>query len=444
MSELSSVIENNMLLETNAKSQEYAKNAKLGWVVVVTSALFFFYEFIQMNLFNTINTQLRESFQLNAEQLGQFFSMYFYANALMLFPVGNLVDRYSTKKLLLLAVSICTLGTGLFSIAETYWVAALGRFLVGGGAAFCFLSCIRLASRWFPPQRMAFVVGVVVTMAMLGGLVAQTPFSLLIDMLGSWRQALLLNTFLGFVIFVAIYFFVQDRPANAHVDAKNDREKLKELGLMRCISIAALNPQNWFCGFYTALVNLPVFILGGLWGIRYLMDVHHVTATEASYATTLFFVGVIFGSLIYGWISDHIERRVMPMVVGAILSLAVIATLMYVPDLSLTSLIVLFFLIGLVTSSQVLTYPTIAELNPIYLTSTAVSIDSVCIMVSGFVFPPFFGWLMEQRGGHDVVNGVAVYSAQDFNYAMLVFPISFVVALVFAFFIRETFCRAQA
>lgn len=443
MSELSSTIEDSEAM-FDTRPQVSAEQSKLAWIVVVTSALFFFYEFIQMNLFNTINVQLRETFQLNAEQLGQFFSMYFYANALMLFPVGNLVDRYSTRKLLLFAVAICTIGTGLFSTANTYWVAALGRFMVGGGAAFCFLSCIRLASRWFPPQRMAFVVGVVVTMAMLGGLVAQTPFSLMIDALGSWREALLINTVLGVAIFVAILLFVQDRPAGAHEDAKMDRERLKQLGLLRCIKMAALNPQNWFCGFYTALVNLPVFILGGLWGIRYLMDVHHVTATEASYATTLFFVGVIFGSLIYGWISDHMERRVSPMVVGACLSLLVIAILMFVPNLSLPSLIILFFLIGLVTSSQVLTYPTIAELNPIYLTSTAVSIDSVCIMVSGFIFPPFFGWLMEQRGGHEVVNGVAVYSAQDFNYAMLVFPAGFVIALIFAFFIRETYCRAQA
>lgn len=443
MSELSSTIEESKAM-FDTRPQVNAAQSKLAWIVVVTSALFFFYEFIQMNLFNTINVQLRETFQLNAEQLGQFFSMYFYANALMLFPVGNLVDRYSTKKLLLFAVGVCTIGTGLFSTANTYWVAALGRFMVGGGAAFCFLSCIRLASRWFPPQRMAFVVGVVVTMAMLGGLVAQTPFSLMIDVLGSWRQALLINTVLGVAIFVAILLFVQDRPAGAHEDAKMDRERLKQLGLLRCIKIAALNPQNWFCGFYTALVNLPVFILGGLWGIRYLMDVHHVTATEASYATTLFFVGVIVGSLVYGWISDHIERRVSPMIVGGVLSLLVIAILMFVPNLSLPSLIVLFFLIGLVTSSQVLTYPTIAELNPIYLTSTAVSIDSVCIMVSGFIFPPFFGWLMEQRGGHEIVNGVAVYSAQDFNYAMLVFPAGFVIALIFAFFIRETYCRAQA
>jgi len=429
---------------TNSIPQEKTKHGRLAWVVTLTAALFFFYEFIQMNVFNTINAELREAYHLDAVSLGQFFSMYFYANFLCLFPAGNLLDRYSTRKLLIFAVSICTLGTFIFAFAKVYWVAAMGRFFVGMGASFCFLSCIRLASRWFPPQRMAFVTGVVVTFAMLGGLIAQTPFAWLTEYLGNYHYTLALNAFLGIAILLVTVFVVQDRPPDHLDEEKADNQHLHDLGLWGCIKLAMLNPQNWFGGIYTALMNLPVFILGGLWGVMYLTEVHHITAEQASYATTLFFVGVIFGSLGFGWFSDHIERRVLPMIIGAIVSLGVMAILMYVPNLSLTSLIVLFFLVGFVTSSQVLTYPTIAELNPIYLTSTAVSIDSLCIMSSGFIVPPLFGWLMERNSINDVVTGVKVYSAQDFHNAMLIMPIAFIVALVVSFLIKETFCRSQA
>jgi MFS family permease len=433
--------------EAMQASHRHEKTARtqLAWVVTLTAALFFFYEFIQMNLFNAINVQLREAFHLDAVQLGQLFSMYFYANALFLFPAGNLLDRFSTRKLLLLAVIVCTIGTFIFGIATEYWMAAASRFIVGASASFCFLSCIRIASRWFPPQRMAFVTGIVVTMAMLGGLVAQTPFAFVTEYMGSWRQAMLLNTALGVVIVIAIFFLVEDRPPDALEEAKTDQRRLKELGLWRCIKLAAFNPQNWLGGIYTALMNLPVFILGGLWGIHYLVEVRHISLVQASYATTLFFVGVTFGSPVFGWFSDKIGRRVLPMVIGAILSLLVMLTLIYAPDLSLQSIIGLFFLIGFVTSSQVLTYPAIAELNPIYLTSTAVSIDSICIMISGFVFPPFFGWLMDKSGdSHEMVNGVAIYTAQNFNYAMLIFPVAFVVGCIITFFMRETYCKSQA
>jgi MFS family permease len=396
-----------------------------------------------MHIFNTINGQLREAFQLDAVQIGNFFSMYFYANFIFLFFAGTLLDRFSTRKLLLMAISISIVGTFLFSIATVYWLAAFGRFMVGTASSFCFLSCIRLASRWFPPQSMAFVTAVIVTMAMLGGLVAQTPFALLTEWLGNFRHALLLNTALGVVVLILNFLFVQDRPIDGERIVVIEHQQLKALGLWRSIKLAALNPQNWLGGIYTALLNLPVFVLGGLWGILYLNGADHLTKEEASYATALFFVGVIFGSLSYGWFSDHIERRVLPMIIGAILSFIVMMVLLYVPHLSLAMIILLFFLIGFVTSSQVLTYPLIAELNPSYITSTALSIDSVCIMASGFIIPPLFGWLMELSMTHHALDHVTIYTAEDFKWAMLIMPISFVIALIVTFFMRETYCKPQ-
>lgn len=414
----------------------------LAWTVTLAAALFFFYEFIQLTMPNVINTQLMQSFDLNAAQLGVLISMYFWANMLFLFPAGNLLDRFSTKKLLLFAVSLCTIGTFIFSVAEHYSVAALGRFIVGAGAAFCFLSCIRLASRWFPPSRMALVTGIVVTMAMLGGFVGQSPMVLLSNFVG-WRHAILLNAVLGIFIALAIMFVVQDRPPNTHEEAKADKAKLKSLGILRCIKLVLLNPNNWLGGIYTSLLNLPVFLLGGLWGVRYLVQIHHLTEVEASYATSMLFVGVIFGSPAFGWFSDHIGRRCLPMIIGAIASLVVMLALMYIPDLSLTSLIVIFFLIGFVTSSQVLSYPAIAELNPIALTGTAVSIASMLIMSSGVIFLPLFGKLLELNWDHQKMNGMPIYSVTDYNTAMWIMPVAFIIGIAIAFMIRETYCESQ-
>ncbi len=425
--------------QSNASKNDHVKTA---WLVVLAASLFFFYEFIQLNLFNAIDVQLMQAFQLNAPQLGQLSSMYFYANALLLFPAGILLDRYSTKKLLLLAVVLCTVGTFAFGIAQTYLLAAAGRFIVGCGAAFCFLSCIRLASRWFPPSKMAFVTGIVVTMAMLGGLVAQTPFEILSNAIG-WRNAVLIDAALGIFVGLAILFLVQDRPPNSHEDSQAEKAHLQSLGLWKSIGLVLSNKNNWFGGIYTSLLNLPVFLLGALFGIHYLVEVHHISSVQASYATTMFFVGVTLGSPAFGWFSDHIGRRVLPMIVGAVLSLIVMLILMYVPDLSLSTLIFLFFLIGFVTSSQVLSYPAIAELNPIALTSTAVSIASVSIMLSGAIFQPFFGWIMQLHWDHTVVDGVPMYSAHDFLNAMMIMPVSFILGLIIAIMIKETYCKSQ-
>ena len=437
-----------MVLETSIMTKSPSTtvttdHTALGWIVVLSASLFFFYEFIQLTLFSAINVQLMQAFHLNAPQLGQLSSMYFYTNAIFIFPAGILLDRYSTKKLILAAAILSTLGTLAFGMAHTYFVAAAGRAVVGVGAAFCFLSCIRLASRWFPPSKMALVTGIVVTMAMLGGLVSQTPFALLSNYMG-WRNAVMVDVVLGVIITLIVAFFVQDRPPNGHEAMHADKAHLKSLGIWRSIGLVLLNKQNWYGGLYTSLLNLPVFVLGALYGIHYLVQVHHLTEVQGSYATTMFFVGVIFGSPIFGWVSDHIGRRTLPMIIGAILSLIVILALMFIPELSLSLSIFLFFLIGFTTSSQVLSYPAIAELNPTALTSTAVSIASVSIMLSGVIVQPLFGWLMELNWNGAVVDGLSVYTADDFLNAMMIFPASFVIGLVIAWLMKETFCKSQA
>src|SRR5205823_1769138 len=116
-------------------------------------------------------------------------------------------------------------------------------------------------------------------------------------------------------------FIVKDRPPDALHEEKLEKQHLQNLGLWRSVKLAALNPQNWLGGLYTALMNLPVFLLGALWGIHYLVAVRHITVVEASYATTIFFLGLLFGSAAFGWISDRIGRRILPMVIGAVLSL---------------------------------------------------------------------------------------------------------------------------
>ncbi|MDR3478094.1 MAG: MFS transporter [Gammaproteobacteria bacterium] len=424
------------------KSKKPIAHGTLAWTVTLTSSLFFFYSFIQILVPNAINVQLMQTFSLDAVGLGWLVSMYFWANALFLFPAGNLLDRYSTKKLVLVAIAFCIAGTFLFAVAPTAILAAAGRFLVGLGGSFCFLSSVRLASRWFPPNRMALVTGIIVTMAMIGGFVSQSPMVFLTDWSG-WRHAMLFNVALGVVIFIAIALVVQDRPPNSDEKEKADKAHLQSLGFWRCMKLVLLNPNNWLGGIYTSLLNLPVFLLGGLWGMRYLVQAHNLTELHASYATSAMFVGVIFGSPIFGWFSDHIGRRCMPMIFGAVTSLVVILVLMYLPNLSLTSLIALFFLMGFVTSSQVLSYPTIAELNPIALTGTAVSVASATIMFSGVIFQPFFGKMLEWNWDHTMVNNTPVYSLHDFNTAMWIMPIGFIISLIIAFMIRETYCEAQ-
>jgi MFS family permease len=429
----------------NTMTEEYApsKNKFLPWIVCFAAALFFFYEFIQMNMFNAISVHLMRDFSINATQLGNLSAIYFYANLLFLPFAGMLLDRFSTRKIILATIMLCTIGIGSFSFTHSIAWASVFRFMSGIGSAFCFLSSIRLASRWFAPQRMALVSGLIVTMAMTGGMVAQTPLTLLIEHFG-WRHALLLDSFLGLIITTIIFFLVRDYPAEvSSTQRKNIRNNLQEMGLFRSWRLSYLNIQNWLGGIYTCALNLPSALLGAIWGNLYLVQVEHLTSIQASYVTMMLFVGTIIGGPIAGWISDEMKRRCVPMRVGAILSLAIILLVMYAPTLSIGTYMLLFFLLGFITSTQIISYPLVAENNTRALTATSVSVVSFCTIGGYAVFQPLFGWIMDLHWQGVMVDNVRVYSPAAYHYALMIIPIAFMIALLANFFMRESYCQAK-
>ena len=405
-------------------------------------SLFFFYEFVQMNVFDSIAQDVLVDFSLSSTTVGYLASMYFYGNFLMVIPAGMLLDRFSTKKIALIAMTVSTLATIVFSQTHSLGLAQICRFLAGMGAGFCFLSNIRLASRWFSANHLAFVTGIIVTMAMLGGMVAQTPMAVLSEHIG-WRSAMLANGILGVCVIVLIFLIVRDQPRKEEGHVQEEHQHLKKYGVLHSLSFVVRSRNNWFGGLYTTLMNLPIFILGALWGMTYLEQVDGISHAQASYVISMLFVGVIFGSPVFGWFSDKILSRRKPMLLGAVTSLIVVLIMLYVPHLSVAMLLVLAFLLGFLTSSQIISYPAIAELNPIELTASAVSIVSIVIMFSGIVVQPLTGWLIGLHWDHQMVDGKPFYLKEDFMSAMLIIPASFIISFFVALGIKETGCKSE-
>tara|TARA_R110000868_G_scaffold10639_4_gene51657 strand:- start:60702 stop:61985 length:1284 start_codon:yes stop_codon:yes gene_type:complete len=411
------------------------------WVVVLCSSLFFFYEFIQMNMPNSINTQLMQAFHVGSIGVSNLSAAYFYADIVMLIPAGLILDRMSTRKLLLIAIAACALSSLIFAAAHSYWIAFAARLLIGLGSAFALLASIRLASRWFPAEKLALISGLVVTMAMLGGAVAQTPLSLLVDAIG-WRAAVICDAMLGLTFLLVIYKTVFDYPDHYQAQHASNMKQLKSLPWNSLLKKIFSNRQNWVAGLFTSLLNLPIMVMGGLWGTPYLQAVEGFTKTQASVVSSMLFIGTIFGSPILGRLSDRIGLRRIPMIVFGFLSLGMICIILYVHDMGFWPMLLLFLALGFITSAQILTYPLIAESNPKSITSGAMGLSSFIIMAGGAVFQPLVGWLLNLHWLGETVAGTPVYSAADFSSAFIILPITFAVAILAAFLVKETYCKA--
>ncbi|MGE3919790.1 MAG: MFS transporter [Gammaproteobacteria bacterium] len=411
-----------------------------AWLVCLTAALFFFYEFIQMNLFNAISTSLLSDLALDSHGLAKLSSYYFYANLFFLFPAGLILDRFSTRKIILSSMLICILGTFLFGLSTNFYLAALFRFLTGIGSAFCFLSSIRLASRWFPAKRMALISGVIVTMAMFGGFIAQTPMTKLAETVG-WRHAMFVDASLGLLFLLFIWLFVKDYPSHKNYQQQESQSQLKAIGFFRNLQKAYLNIQNWISGLYTCFMNMPISILGALIGQLYLVQVYHFNTGQASYITSMLFIGTMIGSPLSGWFSDYIGLRRLPMILGSCCSLLISLLILYLPTLNFLTLLVLFFSLGFFSSTQIISYPTVAEKNSPIMTASAVSVVSFSV-ISGYpVSQLLFTWLLDSHWNKLIINNSPIYSPADFHYALFLLSTAFLLALITAMLCKETKCK---
>lgn len=403
------------------------KNLK-GFFICFIAALFFSYELVQLHMLNALSPHIMKDLSLNATELSVLSSAYLLADVLFLIPAGLIIDKLSLRKVLLGALGFCILGTIGFAFSTNLTQASIAHFFSGIGNAFCFLSCMILANSWFK-DKSTFVMSFMVTIGLLGAVVAQVPFSLLAEKF-SWRNALIIDAVIGFVIWILNYTFVYD-PNEKEKKAKAGGWDFKNLAFQ--LKAGCQVKETWLCGFYTGLMNLPLMIISAMVGNLFLIQVHGFTETKASFAISMISLGTIIGSSFFGWVSEKIGSKKKLMVFGAIFSCLMFVSLLFFKTVSTSFISTIFFLIGFLSATQVLGYPMIADAAPQEAKGTAMGVSALIIMGIAFVLQPVTGLLLDMN--HHGASGI--YTHQDFVRAFMLFPLAFFISIILALRLKE-------
>ena len=404
------------------------------WLVCFAASLFFFYQFIQGNMFASLGDHVMRDFGIQADKMIYLSSIYYFANVTFLLGAGIVLDRFSIKKTLVLSMLVCVISTFVLAYAQSFYIALACRFVAGVTSAFCFLGPVRLATRWFPPKRMALITGAIVTMAMTGGLVAQYPLTKLALHTG-WRDAVLNVAWFGVLIFAVMLWWIQERP-------KGYKDPVHEASPMWTTWKACLSRQPILAGLYTSLMNLPIAVLGAAMGKLYLIQRLDTSQAEASWVNGMLFFGAMLGGPLFGFFSDKLGRRLFPMKLGASVSLLIVLCILYAP-VSASLMAVLFFLLGLVTAAQVISYVLVAESSRPVMIATALSVVSVFTQGGYLVYQNIFSKILVKCGGVELVGGTPVYPLASYQTAALILPAAFLISLVLVFALKETFAKPQ-
>ena len=398
------------------------KNQMKGWIVCLVASFFFSYELVQFHMLNAISSMVMKDLSLSATDFSALCSTYLLADVIFLIPAGMILDRLPVRKVILIALGLCIIGAFGFAISTTFLQASIAHFLSGIGNAFCFLSCMYLAKSWFG-QKSSLVMSVMITIGLLGGVFAQVPFTLLAENFG-WQNTLVFDGIAGCLIWVLNAMFIEENPLETAT-----RERMSIKSFLSNLKPAFSNVQIWKCGFYTGFLNLPLMIISAMIGNLYLTHVLQFDLLNASLITSMISIGTIVGSPCYGFLSDFFQRKKVLMIAGAVLSLVSFFLIIVLKTPHLVTMMTLFFFLGFFSASQVLGYPMIADSSSKNLQGTSMGFAALIIMGLAFIGQPLTGFL---------IDSASTSGSYNFQYALMIFPVGFFIALGLAFSLKET------
>ncbi len=243
----------------------YALDGRRAWSVWGAAISVYVLAVFHRTSLGVAGLEAADRFGISSSQLSTFTILQVLVYALMQLPVGALLDRYGSKRMLGIGLTLLTAAQLGFAFVDTYAAALACRVLLGMGDAMVFIAVLRLAALWFTPRRTPMVTQLTGLLGQLGAIAAAGPLAASLAHFG-WTPSYAVAASFGVVTGVLLVVFVKDSP---YADQHRDELKLRALG--RTLKAAWLVPGTrlglW--SHFTSQFSANMFTM--LWGFPFLV-----------------------------------------------------------------------------------------------------------------------------------------------------------------------------
>lgn len=247
-----------------------------------------------------------ERFATNAQQLATLavFQLVVYAG--MQIPVGILLDRFGSKKLLVLGALIMAVGSFTVAIAPSLGVAVTGRMLVGMGDSFTFISMIRMVNGWYQGSKASQMQQNVATVGQLGQFVSAVPFWYMLEKLG-WNWAFILISLVSLLVVALLIAFTYDEDPMT----KHESHSIPSIQQATKQLVDNIKNPGIRMAFWTHFVTQPTTTsVSLLWAVPFLVSAEGQSRDFAALTlTSMVIFGLITGPIIGRICATHPEKR---------------------------------------------------------------------------------------------------------------------------------------
>ena len=397
---------------------------------LVLASIFYFYEVILRVSPSVMTEQLMEHFQISATALGFLSTSYYISYSILQIPGGMIIDRFGPRRVITLSTLICVIGTLIFCSQDNFYLAMLGRALIGVGSACAFISCLRIATDNFKPHYFPLIVGLANMMGTLGATFSSKPLAIIVNQHG-WQNACIYLALTGLVLMPAIWIFVKD-----------NKKENSATSFLEAFKNIAQNKQIWLLGIIAGFLFLPVTAFAELWGVPYIMKVYGIDNQEASKATVMIFIGAAIGSPIFPYIAHTIKsyKKALFLCAGLVATLFTLIAFAY--KFSYIQTFFILFLAGFVIGAEILVFTIARNITADKYNATAMGFINALISFAGLIFQPILGKILDiSWSGEIAENGVRIYSLENYQYAILVLVAMFIISFIMLFFLKDNYSK---
>lgn len=356
-----------------------------------------------------------DRFDVNASALSTFSIVQLLVYAGMQIPVGLMVDRLGTKKVLTLGVVLFTVGQLGFALSPSFDMALASRALLGCGDAMTFISVLRLGARWFPARRGPLIGQVAAFFGMAGNLVSTLVIARMLHGLG-WTATFAGSAAAGAVVLVLLSLFLKDHPeghepppapASSHAGSAFVRKFVwKQIGESWREPGTRLGMWVHFTTQFPAMV----FLL--LWGMPFLVEAQGLSRETAGALLTLVVLSNMVVGLVYGQVIARHHAARIPLALGTagVTALLWATTIAYPSDHTpMWLLITLCTVLGTCGPASMIGFDFARPANPPGRQGTASGIVNMGGFVASMVTLLAVGVLLDATGGNYRIAFLSVF-----------------------------------
>lgn len=353
-----------------------------------------------------------DRFHITAAQLATFTVVQLLVYAAMQVPVGVLLDRFGSRRLLLGGLLLMTAGQFWFAFAGTFGVGLAARILIGGGDAMVFVSVIRIVALWFPVRQAPLLTQLTGQLGQLGAIAASFPLSAALHRFG-WTPSFLVASGIGVVLAVGLAFVLKDSPFRG-----TPQEPI------RVRAVAATLRTTWgtpgtrlgLWSHFTSQFGMTVFTL--LWGFPFLVRGQGLSEGMASVLLVLMTVAAMITGPVLGGLVGRFPYHRSRLVLGIVGSIATVwaVVLLWPGRAPLPLLVALVVVTALGVPGSMVGFDVARTFNPQHRMGSALGVVNVGGFVASLLTMALIGFVLDRLAP----GGPQDYTLDDFRIAMSV------------------------